>query len=132
MKKQTNIQLKVKSKIQSNITESITGTHETSIQLKPGTTKSNMILVQNIGKDPPGRCRSPEEACRLDPEKRPVSIKSNKTLFNIDFQIFKQMTLNPIPVFPGFLPPPDQPARHCQTQAADRSPSPRSERGRSR
>ena len=91
MKQQTNHQPKVKNQTWSRNDESIFCANETTIHLQPRASKSNTILVQNIGKDPPGRCRSPEEACRLNPDNRPVSIKSNKTLFNIDSQLFKQI-----------------------------------------
>lgn len=93
MKKQTNDQTKVKNQFMGINGESLTGAHEATILLKPSSTKSNTIQVQNIGKDPPGRWRSPGVACCLDPDNRPDIIKNNKTLFNIDFQIFKQIQI---------------------------------------
>jgi len=91
MKQPTNHQINVKSQISGNNGEYITGAHETHIHIIPKTTKSNTIQVQNIGKDPPGRCLSPDAVCCLDPDKPAALIKNNLTLFITEFQIFKQI-----------------------------------------
>jgi len=91
MKQLTSHQTKVKNQIRSNSSVSLTDALETKILIKPMISRSNIFLVQNIGKDPPGRWCSPGVAYCLYADNRPVLLKSDKTLFNIDFQIFKQI-----------------------------------------
>lgn len=78
MKQLTNHQKNDNDQIRRNNSESLTESIEKGILLKPITSNSNSFLVQNIGKDPPGRWCSPGDAYFLDPDKRPDSLKSNK------------------------------------------------------
>lgn len=94
MKQQPNYQTKAKSQNRNGIQDTFSGALSTIIStpfIEGPRGGSNTLLVKNIGKDPPGRWHSPGVAYCLNPDNRPVSIKSNKTLFNIDYQIFKQI-----------------------------------------
>ena len=46
--------------------------------------------LQNKGKGPPGRVRSPGAGWCLKPDNQQTTIKSNKTNYNTEFQYFNQ------------------------------------------
>ena len=91
MKQQTNFQKKTKSQIQINSGQQRKGKNKTTTLLKPTTSMSNTFLVQNIGKDPPGRSCSPAAACCLEPDNPPATLKNNIILLITEFQMFKQI-----------------------------------------
>lgn len=91
MKQLTNHQTKEKNQIRCINGESITEKPETSIPIKPMISRSNIFLVQNIGKDPPGRWHSPGLGYCQNPDILTTAYPSNKILFINEFQIFKQI-----------------------------------------
>lgn len=91
MKHLTNRQTKEKNQICTSNAEPLTVAPGTTILLKPTTSRSNIFLVQNIGKDPPGRWRSPDAACCQNPYNPTALLQSYKTLFRIDYQAYKQI-----------------------------------------
>lgn len=91
MKQLTNHQAKEKRQNMRSKDECLTGAHGKTILLKPTTSRSNIFMIQNIGKDPPGRSRSPGAAYYMDPDHPSSELKYNNNLLITEFQIFKQI-----------------------------------------
>lgn len=91
MKKQENNRTKTESRILSRLNEGLTRGPETINHLKYQIIRSNTFQILFLGKDPPGRSRSPGVICCLDPDYHSAALTGNKTLFTIEFQSFKKI-----------------------------------------
>ncbi|HZL09211.1 MAG TPA: hypothetical protein VFC65_04380 [Prolixibacteraceae bacterium] len=110
MKTQTDIETKAKCQNRLKIKDAFTGSTQTSLWQNPkqellrsicSTDKPWFSLPSegkqnggfNFGNDPPGRSRSPDQACGLNPEKRFVALQSCKTNSKLNFNCFKNFTM---------------------------------------
>jgi hypothetical protein len=91
MKHEMNNQISAKSKSQINYGKALARVQEKPICSKPMINRQNTFLVQNIGKDPPGRPRIAGAICCLDPDYITEALTGDKTIFIINIQAFKQI-----------------------------------------
>jgi hypothetical protein len=100
MKQQTNIETKAKSQNRQGIKDALSAAFRTVIQISytpplegPGG-GFNIFLVQNKGKGPPGRVRSPGTGCCLKPDNQPAAIKRSNTYYITKFQHFNNYQIS--------------------------------------
>jgi len=91
MTNQTKNQTKAESLVLCSIGALFSAASEKGNSLEPKIFRTNVILVQNIGKDPPGRSCCPGANCCLCPDNSTAASKGNKSLFAIELQAFKQI-----------------------------------------
>ena len=91
MKQQLNNQTKAKSQNCLGTMDVFPVLHRFIARNQSKTGLSNIFIIHNKCKGPPGLVRGVGTAKCPDPDNRHVLIKSNRTIFNIDIQIFKQI-----------------------------------------
>ncbi|MCX6236040.1 MAG: hypothetical protein NTY07_00555 [Bacteroidia bacterium] len=99
MKQKTNIEKTAESRNRKGIKDAISVAFRTIIRIQnapplEGTGGSNIFLMQNKGKGPPGRVRSPGAGCCLKPDNHPVALKSSKNYYKTKFQHFNKYQIS--------------------------------------
>lgn len=104
MKQQTNIEKKAKSQNRQGIKDALSLAFRKIIRIQTEVKYSpplegfggdcNIFLMQNKGKGPPGRVRSPETGCCLEPDNQPVALKNIKINYIANFQYFNNYQIS--------------------------------------
>jgi len=84
MKQQTIVQTTAESQNRNRMMDALSGGSITSI----ANGLMNIFLVQNKGKGPPGRVRSPVAGCCLKPDNHETAVESSKIVYKTQFQYF--------------------------------------------
>jgi len=90
MKRLTVILKTANRQNRQNIKSALTCASKNVIRIKPKIGILNIFLIQNKGKGPPGRSRSPDKGDFPIPDPKPAAGKSSKIIV----QIFKYQCLN--------------------------------------
>jgi len=83
MKQLSVIQKTAYRQNRQNIKDALTCTAQIITRIKPGIGFLNIFLIQNKGKGPPGRSRSPDMVNFPIPEPKPAAGKSSKKVYQI-------------------------------------------------
>lgn len=83
MKQLSVIQKTAYRQNRQNIRDALTCTAQIITRIKPGIGFLNIFLIQNKGKGPPGRWRSPDMVNFPIPEPKPAAGKSSKKVYQI-------------------------------------------------
>ena len=83
MKQLSVIQKTAYRQNRQNIRDALTCTAQIITRIKPGIGFLNIFLIQNKGKGPPGRSRSPDMVNFPIPEPKPAAGKSSKKVYQI-------------------------------------------------
>ena len=83
MKQLSVIQKTAYRQNRQNIRDALTCTAQIITRIKPGIGFLNIFLIQNKGKGPPGRSRSPDMVNFPLPEPKPAAGKSSKKVYQI-------------------------------------------------
>ena len=78
MKQLSVIQKTAYRQNRQNIKDALTCTAQIITRIKPGIGFLNIFLIQNKGKGPPGRSRSPDKDNSLIPDPKPAAGKGSK------------------------------------------------------